>query len=897
MIDPRNGDRPDQGAGAGQPIRTASSMQHTTTLNGDVRGPLTTWTRTTGTGRLGLPWGVAGAMLLVCAGYYVGSQIGFILRLPPSTPSVLWPPNAILTATLLLAPPRRWALYLLSALPAHLVAQMDATWPMTMSLLLFFTNCSEALLGAIVVRSLSDAPARFDTLRRALAFVVGAVVLGPFLSSFLDAGVVAALGAEAYWNVWAVRFPSNVLTELALVPAIVTVVRHRTTWIRAASPRRRWEAALLGVALFALVLTVFSMPTALQGAMFTSHPTPLTFLLPLFIWAAVRFGPGGASLTLLATALVAVSAGTRGLGLFGSLPATERVLALQVFLTATATPLLCLAALIEERRNTQEALGERLRFEELLSRLSGAFVQPPSHEMHGAFRTWLARLGEFLRVDGVLLLEPPAGREGLATVYSWTAPGWSAGTAGLPAEEFPWLTRRLREGQSCLFSRPSDLDAEASYDRASFEGSSVRAALGLPLLAGGRVLGALAFLARRERTWEPELLPQLRVVTEVLANALARRQSEDALRASEAMKGAILSSLSSYVAVLDRGGRVIALNDSWALALRQHSGEGDQAPAVTSYLELCRRSNQPATPEDVTGIADVLEGSLPAFAAERGERTAEGERWHAISVVPLNRPEGGAVVSHTDITGRRHAEMEARQSREELAHFLRVSTVGELTTSLAHELNQPLTAILANAQAARHLLSTARPDLDEVQQILADMIDEDKRAGEVIRRLRELLKKGQREAVLLDVNVLVEGVAQMMGNDAIIRNVAVRLELHPEPLTIRGDRVQIQQVLLNLMLNAMEAMVDSGPERTLVLRSGCTPGMAAQVDVQDTGKGLLEGLQELVFQPFYTTKPTGMGMGLSIARSIVDAHGGSIRATRNPEGGATFRVTLPLVAA
>jgi signal transduction histidine kinase/integral membrane sensor domain MASE1 len=870
-------------------------MRHTTTLNGDVRGPLTTWTATT-TGR-GLPWGIAGAMLLVCAGYYVGSQIGFILRLPPSTPSVLWPPNAILTATLLLAPPRRWALYLLSALPAHLVAQMDATWPMTMSLLLFLTNCSEALLGAVVVRSLSDAPARFDTLRRALAFVVGAVVMGPFLSSFLDAGVVAALGGEAYWNVWAIRFPSNVLTELALVPAIVTVVRHRMAWIRAASPRRRWEAALLGVALLAVVLAVFSMSAAPTGAMSTSHPTPLTFLLPLFIWAAVRFGPGGASLSLLATALMAVAAGTRGLGLFESLPAAERVLALQVFLTATATPLLCLAALIEERRNTQDALGERLRFEELLARLSGAFVQPPSHEMHGAFRTWLQRLGEFLCVDGVLLLEP-AGREDLATVYSWTAPGWPAGTAGLPAGDFPWLTRRLREGQSCLFERPADLDGEASHDRASFERMSVRAGVALPLLAGGRVLGALAFLARRERAWAPELLPQLRVVTEVLANALARRQSEDALRASEAMKGAILSSLTSHVAVLDRAGRVIALNDSWTLALRQHSGEADaEAAAVTGYLELCRRSNQPATQEDVAGIANVLDGSLPAFSAERGERTVDGERWHAVSVVPLNRPEGGAVVSHTDITGRRHAEMEARQSREELAHFLRVSTVGELTTSLAHELNQPLTAILANAQAARHLLSAARPDLDEVRQILADMIDEDKRAGEVIRRLRELLKKGQREAVLLDLNALVEGVAHMMGNDAIIRNVALRLELHAEPLTVRGDRVQIQQVLLNLMLNAMEAMVDSGPPRTLVLRSGRTPGMAAQVDVQDTGRGLLEGLQELVFQPFYTTKPTGMGMGLSIARSIVDAHGGSIRATRNPGGGATFRVTLPLVAA
>ena len=204
-------------------------------------------------------------MLLVFAGYYVGSQIGFILRLPPSTPSVLWPPNAILTAALLLTAPRRWAFYLLAAFPAHLLAQLGNSWPTSLVLALFLTNCSEALIGATIVRRLSGSAVRFDTLQATVTFIAGAVVVGPFLSSFLDAAVVTALVGESYWEVWTIRFPSNVLTELAIVPAIVTVVRQRATWFRAASRRRRWEAMLLVTALLAVAAFAFTVSGAGLG--------------------------------------------------------------------------------------------------------------------------------------------------------------------------------------------------------------------------------------------------------------------------------------------------------------------------------------------------------------------------------------------------------------------------------------------------------------------------------------------------------------------------------------------------------------------------------------------------------------------------------------------------------
>jgi len=182
--------------------------------------------------------------LLVCAAYYVGANVGFILRFPPATPSVLWPPNSILTATLLLSTPRRWGIYLLAALPAHLVAELGV-FPFPLVLSLFVTNCSEALLAAICVRRFSDAPTHFDTLRRVVAFIVGAVLVAPFVSSFVDAAAVTALRDEPYWFVWRTRFFSNVLTELTLVPAIVVLITGAPAWIRRAPLRNKAEAVLL----------------------------------------------------------------------------------------------------------------------------------------------------------------------------------------------------------------------------------------------------------------------------------------------------------------------------------------------------------------------------------------------------------------------------------------------------------------------------------------------------------------------------------------------------------------------------------------------------------------------------------------------------------------------------
>ena len=238
----------------------------------------------------------------------------------------------------------------------------------------------------------------------------------------------------------------------------------------------------------------------------------------------------------------------------------------------------------------------------------------------------------------------------------------------------------------------------------------------------------------------------------------------------------------------------------------------------------------------------------------------------------------------TDITARKQAEEKAQRQHEELAHLSRVTTVSELSGSLAHELNQPLAIILTNAQAAQRLLAQQPPDLAEAREILADIVSEDQRAGEVIRRLRSLLKHGETSLQPLTVNDLVEEVLQLSRNSLIGHGITVHRSLAPNVPQVQGDHIQLQQVLLNLILNACDAMAANPPAgRHLTVATAHRDG-AVRISVSDTGCGLPPDA-ERIFEPFYTTKKHGLGLGLSICRSIVTAHKGRLWAEANVAAG------------
>jgi PAS domain S-box-containing protein len=246
-----------------------------------------------------------------------------------------------------------------------------------------------------------------------------------------------------------------------------------------------------------------------------------------------------------------------------------------------------------------------------------------------------------------------------------------------------------------------------------------------------------------------------------------------------------------------------------------------------------------------------------------------------------------------DVTDRKQMEDAARN----LAHAQRLATVGELTALIAHEINQPLGAILSNADAAEMLLEKQNPRLDEVRQILTDIRKDDLRASEVIRRMRTLLRKRDVEMLPLDLNGAVSEVLRLIETDARRRGVAVEAELDSGLPVVPGDKVHLQQVLLNLVVNSMEAMADT-PEtkRRLAVCTRRAPDGGAEILVTDAGHGIPADRPQKLFESFYTTKKEGMGLGLSIARSIIEAHHGRIWAENNTDGGATFHFTLPTKA-
>lgn len=248
-----------------------------------------------------------------------------------------------------------------------------------------------------------------------------------------------------------------------------------------------------------------------------------------------------------------------------------------------------------------------------------------------------------------------------------------------------------------------------------------------------------------------------------------------------------------------------------------------------------------------------------------------------------------------DVTARKQAEQETQLLRQEIAHAGRVSMMGQLATGLAHEINQPLAAILRNAEAAELFLQHATPDLDEIRAILADIRADDERAGHVIDRMRGLLKRRMLETRRLDVAALVGEVAALVRVDAASRRVKLDLVVPHDLPSIRGDRVHLQQVLLNLILNGMDAIDAARPEdRRLGVTARLSGTQTVEIVVNDAGPGIPADMLGQIFNPFFTTKSNGMGMGLAISRTIIEAHDGQLWAENRQDGGAAFLFTLPI---
>ncbi|MGH9884702.1 MAG: ATP-binding protein, partial [bacterium] len=635
---------------------------------------------------------------------------------------VLFVPYAALTAALVGSPRRHWIWYIVAGAVTHALASLPH-WSWSWVVFADVANITRAVVAAVMLRRFFDGPPRLASISALSLFVVSAVIVAPAVGATIGATNNYLHGAAlTFFRPWSAWFASNALTGLTMLPMFLSAVRNWPSWRRRRlDPRRAVEAVALVIALAVGCIIVLNLEITNRWDLSLVLHGPL----PLLIWAALRFGPGGASLALTAVAFASIVSADRAVGPFMSADPDDRVLTLQLFIFLTALPVLCIAA------------------------VGGA--------RHGAVQLYRA----------------------------------------------------------------------------------------------------------------------------------------------------LLASLQDHVAILDARGVVLEVNDSWQrFADAGHHCPFDRARAGDDYLAACRsaidtllqmgKSEHEIVPaRALVGMRSVLNGERRRFEMEYEQEFESAREWYVMRVEALERSDGGAVVTRANVSARRRAQMEIEEQRRELSHLARVGVLGQLSGALAHELSQPLSSILSNAEAARHLIQRRPVDIEELRAILHDIVHEDRRAAQVIDGLRALLKRGETRVQPVDTAELVREVMELAHAELITRRVTATATLGPNLPPVLADRVQLQQVLLNLILNACEAMGSTPDgERLLQLTATAAGANDVRFSIRDGGSGIPPARVERLFEPFVTTKPEGLGLGLSIARTIIAAHGGRIWAENNATRGVTVHCVL-----
>jgi len=369
------------------------------------------------------------------------------------------------------------------------------------------------------------------------------------------------------------------------------------------------------------------------------------------------------------------------------------------------------------------------------------------------------------------------------------------------------------------------------------------------------------------------------------------KRGEETLKKERAFLRQVIDIDPNFIFAKDRDGRFTLVNQAVADAY------GTTVDGLIGKTDADFNPNRDEVEYFHRMDLEVIDNLQERFIPEEHLTDAQGKiRWLQTVKRPIVERDGLAnqvLGASSDITARKVAETELQRNRDELAHMTRVSTLGELAASLAHELNQPLTGILSNAQAAQRFLAASPADLNEVKEILKDIVEDDNRASEVIQKLRALVKKEKLAFVPLDLSNVINEVVHLLHSDAVLHDVRIVRDADAGLPPARGDKVQLQQVMLNLLLNAIDAM-KACPANDGEVWVGAQRQDAhfLIVAVRDHGTGLTADKLEKIFQPFYTTKRDGLGMGLSISRSIIEAHGGRLWAENNPDRGATFYFTV-----
>lgn len=388
-------------------------------------------------------------------------------------------------------------------------------------------------------------------------------------------------------------------------------------------------------------------------------------------------------------------------------------------------------------------------------------------------------------------------------------------------------------------------------------------------------IGALAFITA-----------QSFLLIGLLIQKRRRKSAENSLWTKTAELDQFFSVTLDLFCVANTEGYFLRLNPAWERVL----GYSREELMANRFFDFVHPEDLHATQGVFTDIASQKEIEIYAF--ENRYRCKDGTyRW-----LEWNSTAAGNLIyaAARDITERLNAESEARKRRAELANMSRLTMIGKFTSTLAHEINQPLTAILSNAEAARRFLGGTAPDIIEVLKILDDIVRDDRRAVEVVQKVRALVKKEKPEQELLDLNKAIREVITLIRGESLLRGLSILMKLSPDVKMIRGDRLLLQQVMLNLIHNSATATRNSPrPQRKIIVRTTMPDAGTVKASVTDFGTGIEQEISDRLFEPFCTTSNEGLGMGLFICKEIIKEHGGSMEALNNEDGGATFGFTLP----
>ena len=419
----------------------------------------------------------------------------------------------------------------------------------------------------------------------------------------------------------------------------------------------------------------------------------------------------------------------------------------------------------------------------------------------------------------------------------------------------------------------------------------LRACWSTPIFSSdGTVIATFALYYREPRRPGRRDQDIIEQITNLAGVAIQRKLDEDKLRDSEEQWRAAFQNNPTMYFMIDAKGTFVSVNPSGAEQLGYTVDELVGRSMLDVFFEADREAVQ-------RNIAACFERLGHASSWELRKVRKDGTMLHVRETARAMRKSGGdpvILVVCEDITERKRAEEALRRAQAELAHVTRVTTLGELVASIAHEVNQPLAAIVADANACLNWLAVAQPDLERVREALAAIVTDGHRAGDVIQRIRQLATKSEPRKERLDVNDIVRDAVALVRAEVSRYDIALALDLAVALPPIVGDRVQLLQVMLNLVMNAVEAMAPvTGRPRTLIIRSERQDDDGVRVAVHDTGVGISARDLDRVFDAFFTTKPGGMGMGLSISRSLVEAHGGRLWITPREPHGAIFQLLLP----